>query len=79
MKKQGYNAVSAAMVALTIISVLLILISIHALMISEVEIAVTLVGIGIGGFILRGILKGFRSIVEACELYVEHNTLNKDE
>ena len=73
MDNQGSKAVTRVRTAITILSILLIILGIPVLMEDGTGIAVALIGMGIGGFILNAVLKGFRSIVEASELYKERN------
>lgn len=72
---EGSKAVSRAMTAVVIISILLILLSLVMLMEVGEATAIAFLGMGICGFILNAILKGFRSIVEASELYKHRNGL----
>lgn len=77
MNNEGSKAVSRAMTATTIFSILCILFSFVALMEMGEGTAVAFLGIGIMGFVFRAILKGFRSIVEASELYKERNGIQE--
>ena len=73
MNNEGSKAVSRAMAAILIFSILCLLFSFVALMEIGEGSAIAFLGIGITGFIIRAVLKGFRTIVEASELYKERN------
>ena len=77
MNNEGSKAVSRAMTATMIFSILCILFSFVALMEMGEGTAIAFLGIGIMGLVFRAILKGFRSIVEASELYKERNGIQE--
>lgn len=75
MNNEGSKAVSRAMTATIIFSILCILFSFVALMEIGEGTAAIFIGMGIMGFVFNAILKGFRSIVQASELYKQRNGL----
>lgn len=75
-KHEGHEAVNNAIVALSVISWAAIIIgaglSIMAIALKgPVGIMLSICGAGILGLITRSILKGFASVVKACEHYLK--------
>jgi len=66
-----------AIIVAILLSVLSLIFGIHTLLESRKydDIAYTLIGVGVSGLFFTALLKGFRTIVLANEIYIERNSL----